>query len=155
MKRIMVDMSATLIHHGHIRILKKASEYGNVIAGLTTDDEITKHKGYKPEISYAHRKEVLESIKYVSEVVATPWLIDEEILDKYKIDLLNKNKKTIKKVENIEQIEKNLIKQDYIRKTFTNKKHHKKFNNKNRFRKKYNFRSKNKKYNFENKKLAT
>ena len=30
-KRIMVDMSATLIHHGHIRLLKKASELGEVI----------------------------------------------------------------------------------------------------------------------------
>ena len=25
-KRIMVDMSATIIHHGHTRLLKKASE---------------------------------------------------------------------------------------------------------------------------------
>ena len=27
----MVDMSATLIHHGHIRLLKKASEFGKVV----------------------------------------------------------------------------------------------------------------------------
>ena len=26
MKRIMVDMSATLIHHGHIRLLRKAKK---------------------------------------------------------------------------------------------------------------------------------
>ena len=38
-KRIMVDMSATLIHHGHIRLLKRASSYGNVIVALTTDEE--------------------------------------------------------------------------------------------------------------------
>ncbi|MBM4230175.1 MAG: cytidyltransferase, partial [Gammaproteobacteria bacterium] len=31
MKRVMVDMSATLIHHGHVRLLKKASEHGRVI----------------------------------------------------------------------------------------------------------------------------
>ena len=37
-------MSATLIHHGHIRLLKKASEYGSVIVGLTTDDEIISKK---------------------------------------------------------------------------------------------------------------
>ena len=37
MKRILVDMSATLIHHGHVRILKKASEFGSVIVALTTD----------------------------------------------------------------------------------------------------------------------
>ncbi len=36
-KRILVDMSATLIHHGHIRLLKKAKEYGDVIISLSTD----------------------------------------------------------------------------------------------------------------------
>ena len=38
--RIMVDMSATIIHHGHIKLLKKASKLGIVVVGLTTDDEI-------------------------------------------------------------------------------------------------------------------
>lgn len=38
--RVMVDMSATLIHHGHIRLLKKAAEIGDVVVALTTDDEI-------------------------------------------------------------------------------------------------------------------
>ena len=87
-KRIMVDMSATLIHHGHIRLLKKASEYGSVIVGLTSDKEIISKKKYEPELKFKFRKEILESIKYVSEVVETPWLLDEKVLDKYQIDLL-------------------------------------------------------------------
>jgi 2-aminoethylphosphonate-pyruvate transaminase len=87
-KRIMVDMSATLIHHGHIRLLKKAVEYGQVIVGLTSDKEIVSKKGYVPELNFTHRKEVLESIKYVSEVVETPWLLDDAVLEKYNIDLL-------------------------------------------------------------------
>lgn len=87
-KRIMVDMSATLIHHGHVRLLKKAAKYGEVIVGLTIDKEIVENKKYQPELSFEHRKEILESIKYVAEVVPTPWLIDESILDEYSIDLL-------------------------------------------------------------------
>ena len=87
-KRIMVDMSATLIHHGHIRLLEKASEYGSVIVGLTTDNEIINKKNYQAELSFEYRKEILESIKHVSEVVATPWLIDDKVLDKYQIDFL-------------------------------------------------------------------
>jgi len=87
-KRIMVDMSATLIHHGHIRLLKKAAEFGKVVVGLTFDDEIISKKGYQPELSFEHRKEVLESIKYVDEVVAVPWLIDETTLEAHNIDLL-------------------------------------------------------------------
>ncbi len=88
MKRIMVDMSATIIHHGHIRLLKKAKEYGKVIVGLTTDEEILQKKGYEPELNFEQRKEILEAIKYVDEVVPTPWLIDESVLKKYNIDLL-------------------------------------------------------------------
>ena len=42
MKNILVDMSATLLHHGHIRLLKKASKFGKVIVALTTDKEIKK-----------------------------------------------------------------------------------------------------------------
>jgi len=87
-KRIMVDMSATLIHHGHIRLLKKASEFGEVVVGLTTDDEIISKKGYQPELDFEYRKEILESIKYVREVVPVPWILDELILKKYNIDYL-------------------------------------------------------------------
>ena len=85
-KRIMVDMSATIIHHGHIRLLKKASEYGKVIVGLTTDDELLNKKGYQPELDFESRKEVLESIKYVDEVVAVPWALNDATLDKHSID---------------------------------------------------------------------
>ena len=87
-KRIMVDMSVTLLHHGHIRILKAASEMGRVIVALTTDEEIAKSKGFKPELSYSQRKEILEAIQYVDEVVPSAWLIDEGFLDEHAIDLL-------------------------------------------------------------------
>jgi glycerol-3-phosphate cytidylyltransferase len=87
-KRIMVDMSATLIHHGHIRLLKKASEFGKVIVGLTTDEEILSKKGYQVELEFTHRKEILEAIKYVDEVVGTPWQITENTLDEFNIDFL-------------------------------------------------------------------
>ena len=87
-KRVLVDMSATLIHHGHIRLLQKASEYGQVIVALTTDDEIKKKKGYVPELSFLEREEILLSIKYVDEVIPSRWLIDNQFLDLNNIDLL-------------------------------------------------------------------
>lgn len=87
-KRIMVDMSATIIHHGHIRLLQKASKYGDVVVGLTTDEEIRSKKGYDPELDFQQRKEILEAIRYVDEVVPTPWLIDEKVLEEHSIDLL-------------------------------------------------------------------
>jgi glycerol-3-phosphate cytidylyltransferase len=87
-KRIMVDMSATLIHHGHIRILKAAKELGRVIVALTTCEEIRAKKGYAPELDYAARKEILEAIRYVDEVVPSKWMLDDAFLDAHRVDLL-------------------------------------------------------------------
>lgn len=86
--RICVDMSATLIHHGHVRLLKKAKELGSVVVALTTDEEVQNKKGYKPELSFEERKEVLESIRYVDEVIPSPWLIDDAFLVEHNIDKL-------------------------------------------------------------------
>ena len=86
--RIMADMSATLIHHGHIRLLRKAHELGDVIVALTTDDEVLAHKGYWPELDWEARREILLAIRYVSEVVPSPWKLDEGFLDQHAIDLL-------------------------------------------------------------------
>lgn len=81
-------MSATLIHHGHVRLIEKASAYGDVIVGLTMDEEVRLCKGYQPEIDFEQRREILLAIKGVSEVVPTPWLITDEVLDQFNIDLL-------------------------------------------------------------------
>lgn len=86
--RIMVDMSATILHHGHIRLLKQAKQLGTVIVGLTSDVEILNRQGYRPELSFEFRKEILEAIKYVDEVVEVPWLITDETLRQFKVDIL-------------------------------------------------------------------
>ena len=87
-KKIMVDMSSTLIHHGHIRLIKKAKRYGDLIIGLTTDNQIKKFKGYFPELNYKFRKEILSEIRGVNKVVPSNWLITQKFLDKHKIDIL-------------------------------------------------------------------
>lgn len=87
-KNIMVDMSATLLHHGHIRLLKKASLLGNVIVGLSTDEDIYKIKGYKPELDFKQRKEILLGIRYVNKVVKVKYYLNMQELKKHKIDYL-------------------------------------------------------------------
>jgi len=81
-------MSATIIHHGHIRLLKKASKYGKVIVGLTRDKDLIKHKKINPEIKFKNRAEILESIKYVKKVVPSDFIIDDKFLNKHNIDLV-------------------------------------------------------------------
>ena len=83
-KKILVDMSASILHHGHIRLLRKASKYGKVYVGLATDKEIKSFKNIKPELNYSNRKEVVSSIKYVSGVVKSKAKIDTKFLKKHK-----------------------------------------------------------------------
>ncbi len=87
-KRVLVDMSATILHHGHIRLLKKASRYGNVIVGLSSDKDIKKFKGYKPELNFTQRKEILMAITYVFDVVKINHVVTERDIKKNRIDLL-------------------------------------------------------------------
>ena len=88
MKRVMVDMSCTLLHHGHIRLLRKAANLGSVIVALTIDDEILTKKGYTPELSFEERKEILLAIKYVSDVIPSKWLLDDDYISENNIDIL-------------------------------------------------------------------
>ena len=97
-KNIMVDMSATLLHHGHIRLLKKASLLGNVIVGLSTDDDIYKIKGYKPELNFKQRKEILLGIKYVNKVVKVKYYLNMQELQKHKIDFLIHGQDNLNKI---------------------------------------------------------
>ncbi len=87
-RNILVDMSATIIHHGHIRLLKKAKRYGKVIVALTTDKEIKKYKKINTFLNYSQRKEILNSIKYVYKVIPSKWKITNKFLKKNKIDLI-------------------------------------------------------------------
>jgi glycerol-3-phosphate cytidylyltransferase len=87
-KRIMVDMTCSILHHGHIRLLKKASKLGQVIVALTNDKEAIKYKKINLFLNFNERKEILESIKYVTKVIKSKSLITEKFLKANKIDFL-------------------------------------------------------------------
>ena len=73
---------------------------------------------------------------------------DNQIIPEYKIELLNKNNKIIKKIENIERIS---LKNNYNKDKFMNKKS-KMHNN---FKKRFKYNPKIRKNNFQKKKVAT
>lgn len=58
-----------LFHSGHANFLKQCSELGRVVVSLNTDEFIATYKGKPPIMDYAERKAVLESCRYVDEVV--------------------------------------------------------------------------------------
>ena len=61
---VFVPMAIDLLHHGHIKILKKSSELGTVIVGLMTDKGLINYKG-PPLIKYKYRKDYILKIQFL------------------------------------------------------------------------------------------
>jgi len=67
-KSVYVGMSADLIHPGHINILQRAAELGDVTVGLLTDEAIASYKRV-PHMTFEQRRVVVESLGMVAHVV--------------------------------------------------------------------------------------
>lgn len=82
-------MVADLFHYGHITFLKniKNKYKCNIIVGLHTDEDVMKYKR-EPIMTYNERKIVLESCKYVDNVIECPLNINLEFLKLYNIDIM-------------------------------------------------------------------
>lgn len=52
------------LHYGHLRLLKRCKQYGEVWIGLNTNEFIVKYKGKPPIMSYEERRESLELVGY-------------------------------------------------------------------------------------------
>ena len=61
-------MSADLIHPGHLNILNKAADLGQVVVGVLTDSAIASYKRL-PYMNYDQRAEVVSNLKAVFEVM--------------------------------------------------------------------------------------
>lgn len=68
MKKVYIAMSADLIHPGHMNIIQKGADLGEVTLGLLTDAAIASYKRL-PYLSYEQRKAVIENIKGVTRVI--------------------------------------------------------------------------------------
>ena len=71
-----------LFHIGHLNILRRSKEMCDyLIVGVSTDDLVESYKGKTPIIPYEERKAIVESIKYVDEVVPQTSRNKREALD--------------------------------------------------------------------------
>ena len=68
MKKVYVSLVADLLHAGHINILKEAAKLGEVTVGLLTLKACGELNDI-PYLEYDNRKEVLENLSMVKEVV--------------------------------------------------------------------------------------
>ena len=132
-----------------LKIIKKAEElafsYKAKILNIYIVDKVKTFidKNLSKEVNFFKKKYKLE-FNLIAE--------KDMVIPEYKIDLLNKNKKSIKIIENIEKIDKMSSNDTFYKKNFRNKNFNYNFNKKKRFKKRNNYYSKSKKNNFEGKK---
>ena len=65
---VMVSGGFDPIHVGHVRLIREASQYGNVIVAVNSDKWLFRKKGFN-SISFRERKEFLMAIKGVVDVI--------------------------------------------------------------------------------------
>lgn len=69
MRRVITYGTFDTLHHGHIRILRRAKELGEYLIVALSTDEFNAVKGKKALFSYEERKHDLEAIRYVDLVI--------------------------------------------------------------------------------------
>ena len=89
MTRAYLDMVADLFHVGHLRLIKRAKQKCDyLIVGIHSDEDVERYKR-KPIISHEQRCEIVESCKYVDEVIPNaPLVIDNRYLEENNIDIV-------------------------------------------------------------------
>jgi len=68
-KRVMVAGVFDIIHPGHIFLISKAAELGDVVVVVARDSTVQRLKGRKPVVPEGQRLEVVKNIKGVKEAV--------------------------------------------------------------------------------------
>jgi phosphoenolpyruvate phosphomutase len=85
MKKVYVSMVCDLLHAGHIKILEHASKLGNVTVGLLTTEAI-EELGERAFLKYQQRKDVLQALGFVKNVIPQKTSSYKENLFKLKPD---------------------------------------------------------------------
>jgi len=88
LKKIITYGTFDLFHIGHLRILKRVKDLGHHLTVAVSTDEFNAVKGKKTLIPYTQRKEIVENIKCVDQVIPeTCWEQKEEDIKTFDIDI--------------------------------------------------------------------
>ena len=89
MKKVITYGTFDLLHYGHINLLRRARELGDyLIVALSTDEFNWNEKSKKCYYSYDKRKQMLEAIRYVDEVIPEEnWEQKNTDVVKYGVDV--------------------------------------------------------------------
>jgi glycerol-3-phosphate cytidylyltransferase len=88
-KRVLTYGTFDLLHHGHIRLLKRAKALGDYLVVAVSTDEFNFGKGKESYHDFALRKEILESVRYVDLVIPEEsWEQKLDDVKRYEIDVV-------------------------------------------------------------------
>ena len=87
-KKILVGGVFDILHYGHIHFLREAKKLGDIlVVALESDKNVKRLKGdSRPFHSQAQRKEILESLSFVDEVIT----LKDEMKDVDYLELVKK-----------------------------------------------------------------
>lgn len=89
MRRVLTYGTFDLLHHGHIRILRRAKALGDYLVVAVSTDEFNEGKGKHSVHDYATRKEIVEAIRYVDLVIPEKsWEQKLDDVKRYDIDVV-------------------------------------------------------------------
>ena len=87
MKKVITYGTFDLLHTGHINILRRAKALGDYLIVAVSTDEFNMLKHKEAYHSFEERKQILEAIKYVDEVIGeNDWDQKVDDVKKYNID---------------------------------------------------------------------
>ncbi len=84
-KTVYMSFATDIINSGHLNIIEKASELGDIIAGIQTDEVIAQNNRF-PLVDIEERIRIFSSIKNISKVVVQDTLSYKKILNELKPD---------------------------------------------------------------------
>jgi len=85
MKKVYACFCTDIIHEGHLNIIKEATKYGQIIAGILSDAAMIRYNRF-PIVSFEERRKMLEEIPEISQIVVQNEVMYENILSEIKPD---------------------------------------------------------------------
>jgi len=89
MKRVITYGTFDMLHYGHVNLLRRAKELGDyLVVAISTDEFNWNEKQKKCYFTYEQRKQMVEAIRYVDEVIPeTEWSQKRTDVHDHNIDI--------------------------------------------------------------------
>lgn len=85
MKKVYTCFCTDVIHEGHINIIRKAQEYGEVFVGVLSDSAMIRFNRF-PTISFEERVNIVSQIEGVSQIIVQEEIMYDEVIRQIRPD---------------------------------------------------------------------